>query len=227
MIGRVLLRKTDHQIDDADVVDWVAHGRTIDALFATLETVAAGTSQEHDKAGEARLVAGSKGATPAMIVLRRAGVPFKVHEFAHDPAERHYGKAAADALGVEPDRVFKTLLASLDGVATIEGLPPANTAIGIVPVSGQLSLKELAAALGVKRAEMCDPTVAQRLTGYVVGGISPFGQRKLLPAVIDETCLLFDTIFVSGGKRGLDIEIAPADLIAAIHAVVAPIGTAR
>ncbi len=165
-----------------------------------------------------------------MLVLQQFGVSFAVHEFAHDPAERHYGKAAADALGVEEERVFKTLLASLDSVATVTGPDGvsivANTAVGIVPVSGQLSLKELAAAAGVKRAEMCDPLVAQRLTGYVVGGISPFGQRKPLPTVIDETCQLFDTIFVSGGKRGLDIEIAPDDLIAVLHAVVAPIGTA-
>ena len=162
-----------------------------------------------------------------MLVLQQNGVSFRVHEFAHNPAERNYGQAAADALGVEADRVFKTLLASLDSVAATGGLPAASTAVGIVPVSGQLSLKELASAMGVKRADMCDPLVAQRLTGYVVGGISPFGQRKLLPTVIDETCLLFDTIFVSGGKRGLDIEIAPDDLIAVLRAVVAPIGTAR
>ncbi len=187
--------------------------------------MAAGTSRGYDKVGAARLVAGSKGGTPATVVLQQLGVSFRVHEFAHDPTERNYGQAAAEALGVEPDRVFKTLLASLDGVVAIEGLPAANIAVGIVPVSGQLSLKELATAARVKRAEMCDPLVALRLTGYVVGGISPFGQRKQLPTVIDETCLLFDTIFVSGGKRGLDIEIAPDDLIAVLHAVVAPIGT--
>ncbi|CAB4858769.1 unannotated protein [freshwater metagenome] len=171
--------------------------------------------------------AGAKGATPATVLLQQAGVAFSVHEFGHDPGERHYGKAAAEALGVDENRVFKTLLAALDGAATVPGVASATTAVGIVPVSGQLSLKELASAVGAKRAEMCDPVVAQRLTGYVVGGISPFGQRKVLPTVIDETCLLFDTIFVSGGKRGFDIEIAPGDLISVLRAVVAPIGTAH
>jgi len=94
-----------------------------------------------------------------------------------------------------------------------------------VPVSGQLSLKELAAAANGNRAEMCLPETAERLTGYVVGGISPFGQKRSLPAVIDETCVLFDSIFVSGGRRGLDIEIAPDDLISVLGAVTAPIGT--
>ena len=167
------------------------------------------------------------GGTPATVLLKRAGVEFRVHEFHHRAGERNYGAIAAEALGADPDQVFKTLLARIDGPAVVAGVPPAAIAVGIVPVSGQLSLKELAAAVGAKRAEICDPTVAQRVTGYVVGGISPFGQRKLLPTVIDETCLLFDTVFVSGGKRGFDIEIAPADLISVLHAAVAPIGTAR
>jgi Cys-tRNA(Pro)/Cys-tRNA(Cys) deacylase len=154
-------------------------------------------------------------------MLQQAGIAFTVHEFDHEPGERNYGIVAADALGVDPDRVFKTLLASVDP------LPPANIAVGIVPVSCQLSLRSLAAAVGAKRAEMCDPAVAQRVTGYVVGGISPFGQRRLLPTVIDETCELYDTIFVSGGKRGLDIEIAPADLIRALAAITADIATTR
>jgi Cys-tRNA(Pro)/Cys-tRNA(Cys) deacylase len=97
--------------------------------------------------------------------------------------------------------------------------------VGIVPVSGQLSLRELAQALDGKRAEMCPTDLAERITGYVVGGISPFGQKKLLRTAIDETCILFDTIFVSGGKRGLDIEIAPDDLMRVLHAVAARIGT--
>ena len=165
--------------------------------------------------------------TPATLLLARAGVEFRVHEFEHDPSERNYGAVAAEALGADPDQVFKTLLAQVEGHATVPGVPAANIAVGIVPVSGQLSMKELAAAVGAKRAEMCDPAVAQRVTGYVVGGISPFGQKKLLPTAIDETCELYDTIFVSGGRRGLDIEIAPADLIAVLHAVVAPIGASR
>jgi len=169
----------------------------------------------------------AKGATPATVTLQEAGVEFRVHEFDHQPSERNYGIVAAQALGIDPDQVFKTLLAQLDGQAVLDGVPPSPVAVGIVPVSGQLSLKSLATAVGAKRAEMCEPRAAERLTGYVVGGISPFGQKRLLPTAIDETCILFDTIFVSAGKRGLDIEIAPADLIAVLHAVVAPIGVAR
>ena len=161
------------------------------------------------------------------MLLHQAGVEFRVHEFEQDPADRNYGAVAAEALGADPDRVFKTLLVQVDGQAVVAGVAAATIAVGIVPVSGQLSLKELANAVHAKRAEMCDPAVAQRVTGYVLGGISPFGQKKLLPTAIDETCLLYDTIFVSGGKRGCDIEIAPVDLIAVLHAVVAPIGTGR
>ena len=156
--------------------------------------------------------------TPATLALAAAGVEFRVHEFHHDPGERNSGQAAAAALGVEPDRVFKTLLADV----TVDGR--VEQVVGIVPVSGQLSLRELAAAMGGKRAEMCAPELAERLTGYVVGGISPFGQKKRLRTAIDETCVLFDTIFVSGGKRGLDLEIAPDSLVRVLNAVVAPIG---
>ncbi|MCU1361993.1 MAG: transcriptional regulator [Ilumatobacteraceae bacterium] len=152
-----------------------------------------------------------------MVQLDAAGIAYTAHEFAHDPTERSYGLAAARAIGADPDRVFKTLLAD---VTTSTG---TMVVVGIVPVSAQLSLKELAAAIGAKRAEMCVPANAERITGYVVGGISPFGQKKRLRTVIDETCELSDTIFVSGGRRGLDIELAPADLIAALDAVVAPI----
>lgn len=159
----------------------------------------------------------SKGGTPAIVALNAASVKFQVHEFVSDPAERNFGQAAALALGVELDRVFKTLIATVD---------ERDHVVAIVPVSGQLSLKELAAAVRGKRAEMCLPEVAERLTGYVVGGISPFGQKRSLPVVIDETCVLFDSIFVSGGRRGLDIEIAAADLVSALGATIAPIGTA-
>lgn len=157
----------------------------------------------------------ARSGTPAILALRAAGFAFAVREFEAEHGERHYGLAAAAALGVDPDRVFKTLIAVVDD---------SEYVVGIVPVSGQLSLKELAAAVGGKRAEMCPPETAQRLTGYVVGGISPFGQKKQLPVVIDETCVLFETIFVSGGRRGLDIEIAPNDLVAVLGAVVATIG---
>ncbi len=158
----------------------------------------------------------TRGGTPAIVALNAAQVQFDVHEFAADAGGRHYGEAAAWALGVDLERVFKTLIATVDDREHV---------VGIVPVSGQLSLKELAAAVHGKRAEMCLPETAQRITGYVVGGISPFGQKKPLPVVIDESCVLFDSIFVSGGRRGLDIEIAPYDLIAVLGAVTAPIGT--
>jgi Cys-tRNA(Pro)/Cys-tRNA(Cys) deacylase len=155
--------------------------------------------------------------TPAIVALTAAGIPFTVHEFDHDSGERRYGIAAAEALGVEPDRVFKTL------VVTAHGANGPEHVVGIVPVSGQLSLRELAATVGAKRAEMCPTDVAERITGYVVGGISPLGQRKRLRTVIDETCELWDTVFVSGGRRGLDVEIAPAVLIGLLDATVAGI----
>lgn len=159
----------------------------------------------------------AKGGTPAIVALNAAGVKFAVHEFVSDPAERNFGQAAALALGVELDRVFKTLIATVDD---------RDHVVAIVPVSGQLSLKELAAAVHGKRAEMCLPETAERLTGYVVGGISPFAQKRALPVVVDETCVLFDSIFVSGGRRGLDIEISAADLVLVLDAIIAPIGTA-
>lgn len=161
-----------------------------------------------------------KGGTPAIVALERAGVPFTVHTFSNEiaPGDHGYGKAAAAAIGVEESRVFKTLLVTLTG-------GPASQAVGVVPVSGQLSLKAIATCLHAKKAEMLDPKVAERLTGYVVGGISPFGQRKASPTVIDSSCLAHPTIFVSGGKRGLDIEIAPNDLIAVLGAVTGEIGS--
>lgn len=161
------------------------------------------------------------GGTPATALLRRHGVEFTLHEFTHSPGERNYGLVAAESLGIDAGRVFKTLLAKVDGLAA------PSVAVGIVPVSGQLSLKELAQSLGAKRAEMCDPVVAERLTGYVVGGISPFGQKKRLPTSVDESCRSHRTIFVSGGKRGLEIEVAPDDLIAVLDAVIAPIAAAH
>ena len=160
-----------------------------------------------------------KGGTPAIVVLEAAGVHFSVTEFQHEPGEGNYGHVAAAALGVDPERVFKTLIASLTTDVGVEQV------VAIVPVSGQLSLRGLALVLGGKRAEMCPVDLAQRLTGYVVGGISPFGQKKRLRTAIDETCVLFDTIYVSGGKRGLDIEIAPDDLVAVLDAAVGPIGS--
>ncbi|WP_345764303.1 Cys-tRNA(Pro) deacylase [Diaminobutyricibacter sp. McL0608] len=151
--------------------------------------------------------------TPATVALTAAGIPFAVHAYDHDASVTSFGLEAADALGIEPERVFKTLLADTD----------AGLIVGIVPVDGKLDLKALATAVGAKRAVMADPAVAERRTGYVVGGISPIGQKVHLRTVLDETAELFDTVFVSGGKRGLDLELAPADLIAATDAVVAPI----
>jgi len=155
-----------------------------------------------------------------MVALDAISVRYVAHSFDHDAATSSdvgYGKAAAAALGVEEERVFKTLLARTD----------REFVVAIVPVDTTVSLKALATALGVKRCEMARPEDAQRVTGYVVGGISPFGQKKLLATVIDESSELFDTIFVSGGRRGLDLEIAPADLIAALGARSAPIAQGR
>ncbi len=148
--------------------------------------------------------------------MQRAGVAFEVHEFDADPTERHYGLAAAEAIGADAARVFKTLIAMVDGRAHC----------AIVPVDRQLALKALAVAVGGKRAEMGEPANAERMTGYVVGGISPFGQKKLLPTVIDSSIAGFATIYVSGGRRGLDIELEPTVLVELLAAIVAPIGTA-
>lgn len=142
-------------------------------------------------------------ATPATAALTAAGVPFTPHVYAHDLSTSSYGMEAASVLGIDPARVFKTLLADVDG----------SLAVAVVPVSGSLDLKALAHALGHKKASMADPAVAQRRTGYVLGGISPLGQRHSSPTVVDDSALAFDTIFVSGGHRGFDIELSPADLI--------------
>jgi Cys-tRNA(Pro)/Cys-tRNA(Cys) deacylase len=152
-------------------------------------------------------------ATPATVALTAAGIPFVEHAYHHDPATTNYGLEAANALGLDPDRVFKTLLAEVDG----------RLVVGIVPVTGKLDLKALAAAVGGKRAEMADPALAERKTGYVVGGISPIGQKTQLPTVLDETAELWDTIYVSGGRRGFDIELAPADLVRVTNSIVADI----
>ncbi len=154
------------------------------------------------------------GATPAVAALVAAGIPHTLHPYDHDPAsELSYGLEAAAALDADPERVFKTLCAYVDG----------HLSVGIVPVSGMLDLKALAAALGGKRAEMAPPADAERSSGYVVGGISPIGQRKALPTALDETAELFDTIYVSGGRRGLDIGLSPSDLVRITGAVVGPI----
>lgn len=153
------------------------------------------------------------GGTPATVALERAGVAFTPHPYEHDPAAESYGLEAALALGVEPARVFKTLLVDTD----------SGLGVGLVPVNRQLDLKALATALGTKKVSMADPRVAERTTGYVVGGISPLGQRKVLPTVIDSSAEGFATVLVSGGKRGFDIELAPQDLVALTRATLAVI----
>jgi Cys-tRNA(Pro)/Cys-tRNA(Cys) deacylase len=161
--------------------------------------------------------ADASAGTPATVALSRAGVAFTAHAYEHDPRAAAYGLEAAEKLGIDPDRVFKTLLANVDGAL----------AVGIVPVAQQLDLKALAQALGGKRAEMADPAVAERRTGYVVGGISPIGQKTALPTVLDESAILCETILVSGGRRGLDLELAPDDLLAVTGGRYAPIARAR
>lgn len=152
--------------------------------------------------------------TPATTVLARSGVPHTLHPYEHRPAARSYGVEAAEALGVAPHRVLKTLLADVDG----------EFVVAIVPVCGSLDLKALASAYGGKRAGMAASAAAERATGYVVGGISPFGQRKRLPTIVDVSAMEHETIYVSAGKRGLDIELAPADLIRLTGAKTARIG---
>jgi Cys-tRNA(Pro)/Cys-tRNA(Cys) deacylase len=154
--------------------------------------------------------------TPATIALNRAGIAFTVHEYAHDPRRESYGHQASQALGVPAERMFKTLVAEVDGALVV----------GVVPVPGQLDLKALAAACGGKRAVMAQVSAAERATGYVAGGISPVGQRKRLPVLLDASAMAYATVFCSGGRRGLEIELAPADLVRAANATVASIGSA-
>lgn len=154
--------------------------------------------------------------TPATVALTAAGVPFTVHAYDHDPAAASYGGEAAEALGAAPERVFKTLVAEVDGALTV----------GVVPVAGQLDLKALAAAVGGKRAAMADPAAAERSSGYVRGGISPLGQRRPLRTVLDASALDHPTVYVSAGRRGLEVELAPTDLMRLTSAVSAQIGRA-
>jgi Cys-tRNA(Pro)/Cys-tRNA(Cys) deacylase len=152
--------------------------------------------------------------TPAVVALQRAGVAHTLHAYEHDPAGGlSYGLEAARALGVEPARVFKTLVAEVDG----------GLVVAVVPVEGTLDLKALARAVGGKRGVMADPALAQRATGYVVGGISPLGQKARHATVLDSSAERFDVVYVSGGRRGLDVGLAPADLVRLTGARLAPI----
>ena len=146
--------------------------------------------------------------TPAIVAATRAGLVFSVHEYEHDPRAASYGLEAAEKLGLAPARVFKTLVADVDGTLTV----------AVLPVEARLDLR----ALG-KRARMADPAAAERATGYVTGGISPLGQRRALPTVVDESAFEHETIHVSAGRRGLELELAPADLVELTGARVAPI----
>ncbi|TCO65718.1 Cys-tRNA(Pro) deacylase [Actinocrispum wychmicini] len=154
--------------------------------------------------------------TPGTALLAKQRVPHTLHSYEHDPRAASFGLEAAQALELEPARVFKTLLADVDGSLTV----------GIVPVTAQLDLKALASAVGGKKARMADVAAAERATGYVAGGISPLGQRKRLPTVLDTSAIEFATLFCSAGRRGLEVELAPDDLVRLTNAVVAPIATA-
>lgn len=151
--------------------------------------------------------------TPATVALTRAGVDFTTHTYEHDPTAASYGMEAAALLGLDPAQVFKTLFVEVDG----------RLVVGIVPVSGQLDLKAVAAAVGGKKATMADPATAERATGYVVGGISPLGQKRAHPTVLDASATTFETVYVSGGRRGLDIGLAPGDLVRMTEARTAAI----
>ncbi|MCL2781461.1 MAG: Cys-tRNA(Pro) deacylase [Actinomycetia bacterium] len=160
--------------------------------------------------------------TPATALLTRRKTPFTLHQYEHDPRAEAYGPEAAAALGVAPQRVFKTLIAAVGDKLTVGD----KLVCGVVPVTGRLDLKALAAAVGGKKAELADPSAACRATGYVLGGISPLGQRSRLAVVIDASARSFPTIFVSAGRRGLQVELAPSDLAAAASATFAAIATA-
>jgi len=149
------------------------------------------------------------------MLLTKQKVAHQVHEYPHDPRAESFGTEASDALGVPAERVFKTLVADVDGALTV----------GVVPVSRQLDLKALAAAAGGKKARLADVTAAERATGYVAGGISPLGQRKRLPVVLDSSATDHETIFCSAGRRGLEIELSPTDLARLSAATIAPIAT--
>ena len=155
--------------------------------------------------------------TPATLALDRAGIDYTQHTYRHEPTAASYGLEAAAQLGLDPTAVFKTLLAEVDGAMVV----------AVVPVSGHLDLKALASAVGGKRSSMTDALDAERATGYVVGGISPIGQRRRLRTVVDESALTLSTMYVSGGRRGLDLGVTPGDLVDVLEATLAPIGRTR
>jgi Cys-tRNA(Pro)/Cys-tRNA(Cys) deacylase len=147
------------------------------------------------------------------VALGKANIEFSTHAYEHDPAAKSFGLEAAEALGLEPQQVFKTLLVEVDG----------KLSVGVVPVDKQLDLKAVAAALNGKKAVMADPAAAERITGYVVGGISPIGQKRALPTVVDASATEYEKVYVSGGRRGLDLGLSPTDLIKVTSARTAAI----
>ena len=147
--------------------------------------------------------------TPAVALAKKSGIDFRTHQYEHDPQHPSYGEEAAEKLGLDPARVFKTLVISLDG---------KRLAVAVVPVAMKLDLKAAAKALGGKRAAMADAKEVERTTGYVLGGVSPLGQKRRLATIIDEAARVFDTLYVSAGRRGLEIELAPDDLCSLLNA---------
>ncbi|MGD8910786.1 MAG: Cys-tRNA(Pro) deacylase [Chromatiales bacterium] len=152
--------------------------------------------------------------TPAIAQAKRAGIDFQTHQYTHDPNHPSYGEEAAQKLGVDPARVFKTLVISLDG---------RRLAVAVVPVVSKLDLKAAAKALGGKRAVMAEALEVERSTGYVLGGVSPLGQKRRLSTLIDDSAQAYQTLFVSAGRRGLEIELAPQDLQRLLDGIFAPL----